>query len=299
MRRLVLASVLLWVWGCGGDDGFSPISEVPRDQFAQVFSQSSCRLWTLQCDCNRDVFGGYDSCVAASISYLEDQYQMAENAGMIYSPQCAASLINVLELDIACNRESDIVGNPLQALNRPYCKPFYGEALEGEPCESFPAVQADSCEQGLQCLGGTCFVQQEPRTLKLDGEVCDPETDVCELGTLCTFDDAGGTSCIRQPTAGEPCVGSCDVGFYCDSVDNICKTPPGQGEPCAPNSLTAPECGESTYCDETDTCVPITPAGQPCSGEGSDECGAFMECLEQDGNDERFICGPEQALICI
>ena len=298
MRTLAVAALIACFVACSsgdeaGSSGPGTYTNVSRGDAAGVVAQTTCGLWIQRCQCRFVPFPSMGSCVSSATSFQEQQFQEAEAAGASYDPACMAEIANFLNHTIGCRTLTEMVG---ESPNDVPCKAFSGSAQEGEACERFAAAWGDTCAPGLECLGACVPAQPKP-TPRNEGEACDPLTDVCEPGTLCTFaGDPPSQACVRQPGAGEPCTLGCDVGLYCDPSTKICGGPPGAGQPCA-YVPGLPRCASGLACPDG-TCVPAVPEGQACGSD--DECGAGFSCQElHDESDSPNVCLTEEAAICI
>jgi len=157
---------------------------------------------------------------------------------------------------------------------------------EGGACEG-----TAECEEGLQCIDGTC--QRPPDGGFPDGGIPSdvpgrdvPGADVpsscapaCTLGQRC--DETGAPMCIDN-TCGDL---SCDASSRCEPA------PSGTGNVCVDNACTdSVDCPESRYCNGTlcvlDACVP---GEATCSSTGGvSVCGS-------DGSPAvvRYTCGSD------
>jgi hypothetical protein len=290
--------VLAAVAGCrdGGKDETGPI---PAEEAPGAFGEALCNLQFEQCDCTRvqELVGSIEFCANAYATQLAMYFAEAQAAGLEYHPECMGEYIDFYTQSIGCSTRSELTGELLTKVQVPPCKVHSGSAVVGETCTPYYQAMGDSCAQGLQCLGGTCMAIVAP-VRRTEGQQCNPQTDLCEEGMLCTLTEAnptGPTSCVRGPKAGEPCSGYCDVGLRCDiptdGTDRVCLPPPGEGEPCA---FPPYECAAGLRCDGS-TCTVGLPEGAECSGD--DSCAVGLECGEVDGGPD--ACQPEQAFVCI
>lgn len=296
LRSLVVWLGLAAAPGCGGGGGDS--GPVPAERAPGKLGDVLCRLMLEQCDCARvqEIFSSLDMCSDGYAAQLEMYFAEAQAAGLEYHPECMGEYLDFYSQTIACSTRTELSSEVIFQLEAPPCKVHSGAAAAGEACTNDYQALGDSCVQGLQCVGGMCMEFKVP-TPKVEGEACDPQTDLCELGTLCTLresDPTGPTTCVRGPAKGEPCGGFCDVGLYCDTPDGgserVCLPPPGEGEACAPQPY---QCAEGLRCDGF-TCNVGLPEGTECQGD--DSCAPGLECGEaEDGPD---VCQPEQPLVC-
>lgn len=168
------------------------------------------------------------------------------------------------------------------------CEPFVGLVSDGAPCvTSFECTPGSHCTDGtptcsadgvcaripgpgeactgrctwpLACLGGTCTAITELSGL---GEACDVG---CRDALECVDGTCIDPSTVTWPALGEPCGGDfrdrCADGFHCH--DGMCGAPHPAGEPCS-GPMTV-ECGTEAFCDGTPmTCRPRAGPGEACT----------------------------------
>ena len=278
---------------CKTEDGGS-YGAVPKDEAPKTYADLYCDLLQT-CDCNFPVTP--EQCVDGATQEFEMAFAEAETAGLIYDAECMGEYLNYFE-QVGCKTTSELIADPnFAGFSLSTCKVFSGSAVEGEACTNYYEVYGDSCVQGLYCAGDTCIKLADSPTTKQIGETCDPQSEICEEGSLCLNSaDAPMTySCVALPKEGESCMDTylCAPGIYCDTLDFVCKGPVGEGEACDGFSIT---CQDGLYCDNAgQTCVPTLAEGQPC--EGDEQCGEGFECDDPiDGNGN--VCMPEGALVC-
>lgn len=132
------------------------------------------------------------------------------------------------------------------------------------------------CEEGFECIDGTCAVHPVP-----EGGDCLPEDSKCVEGTICVGTDAVKT-CITPISPGGECTD--DVLSVCeedyDCVEGVCSPPtvPKGGDCSAEDAV----CTEGTVCagrPHRRRCVTPMPIGGRC------------------GQDPRWVC--EDGLVCM
>lgn len=136
-----------------------------------------------------------------------------------------------------------------------------------ETCRAAAEV-GETCDE-LACVDGAyCRWNQKSGVCVPEGQVGDACDDVrCADDLVCDFNR---NACARAAAEGERCTSvSCDVGLAC--VEEICRTPPEQGEACAGT------CAAGLWCDwEIQRCAPLPDGeGQPCP---NGECGGRLWC---------------------
>ncbi len=131
-------------------------------------------------------------------------------------------------------------------------------ALAARSCDVTQASSRDEPAACREMLQGTLDLGMACR----DGGEC--VSQVCQL----PFDDFGcmhGT-CIDggpvNPGLGEPCLGSCAEGLYCDPQQRTCAALVGEHEHCP--LLQA--CDYGLFCDRSGECVALPGPGEPCNG---------------------------------
>jgi hypothetical protein len=157
---------------------------------------------------------------------------------------------------------------------------------EGGACDA-----TIDCEEGLQCIDGTC--QRSPDGGFPDGGIPGdvpgldaPGADVpsscapaCTIGQRC--DETGAPTCIDNTCA----------DLACDATSRCEPAPSGTGNVCVNNTCTdSVDCPESRYCDGTlcvtDACVP---------GEATCSSGGGVSVCGSDGAPSvvRYTCGSD------
>ncbi len=281
--------------GEGGDTG-----PVPAEKAPAAFGDAACRLMFDTCACASapKIFSSVGVCSDGYAAQLAMYFAEAEAAGLEYHPECMGEYIDFYTKTLGCLTQSELTADLQRLLDAPACKVHSGAAAAGEACTPYYNAFGDSCVQGLHCVAGTCAEMVAAPNLRLEGEVCDFMTDVCEPGTACVQEAVmAPTKCVRGPKLGEQCGGFCDVGLNCEepAPEAIpeCMPPPGEGEPCSSAAFGA-ECAPGLRCNE-DVCTVGLPQGQECTSDES--CAVGLECGEQDDGPD--ICQPEEALVCI
>lgn len=185
-----------------------------------------------------------------------------------------------LTLDVDClERYAEAIahascdGPPIQLPCEERCQPYFGPGLEGEPCAT-----EYGCGRGLFCVGyydaygeshGEC---RNPCSIHgaREGERCD--SIGCEPGLFCGATlDFEFPVCARPPSIGQPCdMGDCGPGARCDDSETCVRLSP-IGEPCMGHR----EC-ESVYCP-AGFCEARPIAGSPCGIDGV--CSEGTTCV--------------------
>lgn len=294
-RSIILfALTLVACQHSGGGGGGSP---VPQTQAASNYANLYCNLIE-SCDCDTQI--PVTQCVDESTTEFQTALDEALAAGLIYHADCMGMYFGYLE-DFGCVTASEIVDNPTLigvGTNLYDCKPLSGNGNVGDPCTYYyETIFADSCMQGLICSNSVCTESGfENPNAKQVGEVCDPQTEFCVDGSVCTSSmaDPMTYTCVDLPSVGQSCMQTyyCDDGSWCDTTDFMCKAPVGAGETCDPFGA---QCQETLFCDDTGlTCVPRLAEGQACDNDG--QCMEGLECDTADTNPG--ICVLEQPLVC-
>ena len=153
----------------------------------------------------------------------------------------------------------------------------------------------DFCNGDETCVEGACAAGTAVACA--EGEICDEETDSCEVSSECAVD------------------GDCDDGLFCTGaetcVNNVCVDGPGdpcdEGETCdeqkeecvagVPCETDADCAGDGLFCNGVEVCVVSAPAeatpveqgvcespGNPCeAGETCNEASNTCEVVGPDG----------------
>jgi hypothetical protein len=288
---LLLAFTLV---GCKRDDGGG--GSITEDDAPAAYAALFCQLLE-SCDCSTP-YASTDECIDVRQMATESSFAEAEAAGLIYEPECMAYYLSAYA-DIGCMTVTELLADPEYGAGAgSSCKVWSGTATAGEACISFyETVYADSCAQGLFCTGDVCTNLTNPDRKQL-GETCDPQSEVCEEGTICSNspDTPDVFVCEDLPGEGESCMESfiCEEGFGCDTTDFICKGPVGPGEACDGFGII---CQDGFYCDDVgQTCVPLLGEGDACTG--NQECAEGLQCdPPPEGGAE--VCTPEGPLVCL
>lgn len=281
--------------GCKSEKDDKAYGDVPQEEGPAAYANLYCDLLAA-CDCNFPVSG--DQCVSAATSQFQAGFDEATAAGLTYHGECLGNYLEYID-ELGCATISELADDPDFAQLSIYdCKVFSGTAAEGEPCTSYYEVFGDSCQQGLACFGDTCSaISTTPPPVKQVGETCDPQSEVCEEGSLCTTVDGTTYTCAALPVEGESCMqtGLCAEPAWCDYTDYLCKAPVGEGEVC---DLGGASCQTNLFCnDETMVCEPLKAEGASCSSD--DECVEGLVCAEPPDDDGTGdVCQPEGPLVC-
>ncbi|MCE7888525.1 MAG: hypothetical protein DYH12_02280 [Sorangiineae bacterium PRO1] len=137
---------------------------------------------------------------------------------------------------------------PKPAAGQP-CGSSYSTATEYFTCEDDPSLycdwQTEVCKTRLP-IGSPC------------------ELDECAVAATCSFDDAGGKSCVASTPIGGDCSNvSCVEDAYCDQTSQKCVKLKGAGEPCS----SFFEC--DGFCDsDTGKCEGSSSFGVSCVTRG-------------------------------
>lgn len=303
LRSLALAlSLVVAAPSCSDDRAAEgPYTSIPEQSAERTLGHELCRLMLSECDCTRpqQLFDSVEECTDLYAAELATYFDEAKAAGLVYHPECMAEHVNFYTETVGCSTQSELTADALTQLSTPPCKVHSGPGQEGDACMPYYQALGDDCDVGLQCLG-TCVVVIE-LVQKVEGEPCTLQTDRCEPGTAClgsAEDPTGPATCVRLPSAGQPCSVGCDVGLTCDFVDDgterVCKAPPTEGQACGNPPY---ECTEGLWCD-AGVCTRALAVGQPCFGE-DDACGVGFTCdqpPEDDGGQD--VCMPEPAFVC-
>jgi hypothetical protein len=289
MLLLVLALA-----GCKTDEDGQEFGNVPQSEGPATYANFYCDVLAA-CDCNFPTSG--DACVSAATSQFQSAFDEAAAAGLTYHGECLGDYLEYID-SLGCATISALIADPDFAEFDIYgCKVFSGTAAEGEPCMAYYEVFGDSCQQGLACFGDTCtMISTTPPPTKAIGETCDPQSEVCEEGGLCTTVDGTTYTCVALPVEGESCMqtGLCAEPAWCDYGDYLCKAPVGEGEAC---DLGGPNCAANLFCnDETLICEPLKADGEGCSSD--EQCAAGLVCDEPAEDGAGDVCQPEGPLVC-
>jgi hypothetical protein len=280
--------------GGGGGGGPGPVAQADA---AQTFANFYCDLLT-SCNCDTQITDA--QCVDESTVEFQTALDEGLAAGLIYNADCMGTYLGYVQ-ELGCKTVSELVDDStLVELGTSLydCKVLSGTGNIGDPCtSSYDTILADSCMQGLICVNSVCTeLTPEGPIAKQLGEICDPQTEICVAGSVCTSSlaDPMTYTCVDLPSVGQSCMQTyyCEEGSWCDSTDFTCKAPLGAGETCEPFGN---QCQAALFCDETGlTCVPRLAAGEACGDD--DECTEGLECEASDAGPE--VCVPEQPLVC-
>ena len=124
----------------------------------------------------------------------------------------------------------------------------YGLGCPGGECAPLPAI-GDPCPNG-ECadLGAVCNAQKLCVMVGLPGAPCASALD-CSPYAACN-----GTTCVAQPTVGQPCTSACSDGSYCGS--GTCVARGGSGAACITGAQCASRyCGSDGACADAPVCI--------------------------------------------
>lgn len=240
VRSLLVVIALLPTFGCRrqiSDDSPTPTPDAERFAAKVCSSAAACNCATR--------FESEDQCVESfSERFTTVQQRLMPDA------ECFEAYMEDEEIG-ACAEAEDLV--PTLG-----CTALRGTKREGEPCSPHSELLAplpfvNECEDGLQCLVGSC-VANNP--------------------------------IIPQRQAGEPCnssvPGSCDAlnGIFCGS-DGLCHASAAEGESCT-SPFDCREPGKLLYCrfggDPVGSCVTRVEVGGACDPTDHSPCrGVAMD----------------------
>lgn len=246
-----------------------------------------CKAW-FECECETS-HPDEGACQTTLRQAYEDEHARAEEAGLMWDRSCLATIFDRWGCGSTPTGDGDA--------SCEICKPYYGQAADGEPCQALEGFTwaSDNCGQGLLCAitdpmaGPDGICTGECPDIYLDeGEDCDV-SQLCRPGLFC--DTGGSGQCTPLPSEGAPCTATfdCAADLACDGSDMVCKPAPGEGEPCLDF-----QCAEGLVCDTgalggaDDICVPSPQVGDPC--ENDSDCPS-LRC-------ENGVCAPEEPAVC-
>lgn len=162
-----------------------------------------------------------------------------------------------------------------------------GMRSAGAACVTPFECASGDCREDVSCPG-SCTDIVGP------GDACGEGVATCSAGSVCVF-TSGRFQCVMLAPAGSDCAGPdrCESGLVCGRESGgttaVCRTVPGEGEPCALGSVCAPglrcrsmacaapepdggactatlECAFGSRCD-AGTCRRIAAPGDACDAE--------------------------------
>lgn len=282
-----LGAVLLAVgFAACADKGFGNVSveDAPGTISDTVCEQAE------GCGCFEGVQITVDSCKMQYSAEWESIIAQGEAAGLTYDGACVGRMLDAFA-DVGCATSVD--DEDLGGIGGcAPCKFFHGEKGVGDPCQEAVTGYGDDCAQGLSCDVEQCV---DPCATVGEGEDC--STTACEDGLYCnvSFDpmtEEQTMTCVRPAGEGEDCMETpCGEGLLCDVETFTCQPtppPPGEGEPCMG------VCAEGNYCDTSEP----DPTAWVCRAQkGDDEpCESDEECLSWQC--EEGACVPESPIVC-
>ena len=170
-----------------------------------------------------------------------------------------------------------------------------GLACTAGSCAS-PGNAGKACSSDIGCTDGL-FCNFEPIDAGLGkctptlatGQPCPPESYIeCGYGAYCDWPESmSDPKCVPYGAVGDACLMQqgdevfvvCQAGLNC--LDGGCVLPPASG-PCEQGA-----CALGSYCDGTQSCVPLKPNGQACDLGPVEDWG----CQSADCNDAG-VCVP-------
>jgi|GEM_PF-1390321 len=221
--------------GAGGADGGA---QATRERVLTACTDFATRLCTDSADCCQRAYARYDQdrCVATLVHDMCRPGADAVAAGFaVYDPQfvepCLAAHAEANALCVPTWQENLTIRKSLWAA----CKVLRGTTETGRSCTTdVTCAEPDGGKAGV-CVRGTCAVLE----VLGEGEPCPFQSgtvSTCDAGLYCTttMDEAG--VCTRANAEGSACSGvlgdaSCGFGYYCDSVDKVCKETVNLGGP--------------------------------------------------------------------
>ena len=255
--------------GCADDEKSGP-APVEKSEYAGLSADSFCGPF-YNCNCGSQAnqpYGTEEACNATLTRSAQEGIADADQAGLIYSAQCAGADIAAMNA-IGCDRDSIEWGSAECSV----CNVFYGDKPDAAQCEVFdiPGFGSPSnCVQGLDCIFGRCESPcaesgTQPGQPPGIGDSC-VQDGYCDAIAYCDYD---GYVCRALPELGESCsdAGWCAGGASCDYEAARCVAPAAAGESCDYATLNWLECEAGLLCTDG-TCSTRAGAGQPC-GYGS------------------------------
>jgi hypothetical protein len=154
-------------------------------------------------------------------------------------------------------------------------------------CETRPGL-GEACGDGLWCSDGLACSFEDATCIPIP-----QRGEACALGLFGPFTCAEGLACVARlcddpPGEGEPCAGNtiCAAGLGCafEGTESLCRTKRSAGESCDNDSI----CETGTHCNfAAQECRTNFEAGAGCA-QGN-ECGPDGSCMPTD--DGTFACG--------
>lgn len=208
------------------------------------------------CDCLAPAWPDRETCVDSEILRLQDSAVIASDHDLSYDGACVGLRVKAYA-DAGCDR--DVALEPC-ALS---CKPYVGEAAEGEPCERLGiTVAVDTCAQGLRCEGGVCVPSCALAHPLEEGAPCAAGIESlgeCTPTHYCTPDTE---RCAPRPRVGESCPDAvCEADAWCDRSSADAGSNAGV---CVARRAAGAACTVDTQC-QSDRCVDDACTAVPAS----------------------------------
>ena len=263
---------LLAGWGAGCDSE-PPPREVPLAQVESEVISVVCDQMFL-CECPNGRF--YESkaqCEDTTRTLAEELRRVADSENLTWDPSCLGRTLDVIDA-AGCDAAFDIE-EPGECA--PPCLYLHGNAGLGQSCQINTGNVSD-CDQGLQCIGGTCADPCAEGPTGPGGDVGESCDNGCKQGLFC---DGIDFTCQTLPKLGQNCdFGQCEDGLFCETADPndpmtqlVCKAPVGIGEACRGHN----QC-ESGFCP-AGFCGELPGEGESC--RGTFVCGPGLDCIEE------------------
>ncbi len=159
-------------------------------------------------------------------------------------------LTRACDVGLACNETSEtcvaLGGSGAGCMYFDDCA--YGLGCAGGECAPLPAIGAPCPDGECADVGAVCNEQATCVMVGLPGSPCATDDD-CAPYVTCN-----GTSCVTNPTLGQPCTTTCSDGSYCGS--GTCVAPAGSGAACTLDAQCASRyCGGSAGCEAAPVCI--------------------------------------------
>jgi hypothetical protein len=279
MKRWALG---LWVAFGVACDSEPPPREVPLSQVEDEVIAVVCDQMFI-CDCRNGRF--YESkaqCQDTTRTLADQLRSIADMESLTWDPACLGRTLETID-DAGCDSAFD-VGTVDECA--PPCHYLHGSAGPGDACQ-INAQYVTDCDQGLECIGGTCAAPCTDDPNDMRGDVGEPCDFGCKDDLVCDADFL----CRAAPKLGQNCdFGQCEEGLFCETADPndpmtqlVCKAPVGIGEACRGHA----QC-ESGFCP-AGFCTDLPGEGDSC--RGTFVCAAGLDCIEE-------VCVPGAPAVC-